>query len=76
MSEVGKHPFERELSDGLMFERRLFRGLFAAADQKKGMDVFVNNRAGVPQRLRRVVQPVTRPSACATRMAAQASLAA
>lgn len=35
-----------------------------------------DNRAGVPQRLRRVVQPVTRPSACATRMAAQASLAA
>lgn len=35
-----------------------------------------DNRAGVPQRLRRVVQPVTRPSACATRIAAQASLAA
>lgn len=44
MSEVGKRAFECGLSDGLMFERRLFRGLFAAADQKEGMDVFVNKR--------------------------------
>ena len=32
------------LSDGLMFERRLFHGLFATADQKEGMDAFVNKR--------------------------------
>jgi enoyl-CoA hydratase len=33
------------LSDGVMFERRLFHGLFATADQKEGMDAFLNKRA-------------------------------
>jgi enoyl-CoA hydratase len=28
-----------------MFERRLFHGLFATADQKEGMDAFLNKRA-------------------------------
>ena len=37
--------FEGTLSDGLMFERRLFHGLFATEDQKEGMDAFVNKRA-------------------------------
>ncbi len=27
-----------------MFERRLFHALFATADQKEGMDAFVNKR--------------------------------
>jgi enoyl-CoA hydratase len=36
--------FEGSLSDGVMFERRLFHALFATADQKEGMDAFVNKR--------------------------------
>jgi enoyl-CoA hydratase len=37
--------FEGSLADGVMFERRLFHALFATADQKEGMDAFVNKRA-------------------------------
>ena len=37
--------FEGGLADGVMFERRLFHALFATADQKEGMDAFVNKRA-------------------------------
>lgn len=36
--------FEGSLSDGVMFERRLFHALFATQDQKEGMDAFVNKR--------------------------------
>ena len=36
--------FESGLSDGVMFERRLFHALFATADQKEGMDAFLNKR--------------------------------
>ncbi|MEO8855587.1 MAG: enoyl-CoA hydratase [Burkholderiaceae bacterium] len=36
--------FEGGLQDGIMFERRLFHALFATADQKEGMDAFVNKR--------------------------------
>ena len=36
--------FESGLSDGVMFERRLFHALFSTADQKEGMDAFVNKR--------------------------------
>jgi enoyl-CoA hydratase len=36
---------ESGLSDGVMFERRMFHALFATADQKEGMDAFVNKRA-------------------------------
>jgi enoyl-CoA hydratase len=36
--------FESSLSDGIMFERRLFHALFSTADQKEGMDAFVNKR--------------------------------
>ena len=36
--------FESPLADGVMFERRLFHGLFATQDQKEGMDAFVNKR--------------------------------
>jgi enoyl-CoA hydratase len=45
--ECVNRAFEGTLSDGLMFERRLFHGLFATADQKEGMDAFVNKRAPV-----------------------------
>ena len=36
--------FESGLADGVMFERRLFHGLFATDDQKEGMDAFLNKR--------------------------------
>jgi len=36
--------FESGLSDGVMFERRMFHALFATSDQKEGMDAFVNKR--------------------------------
>ena len=43
--ESVNRAFESGLSDGVMFERRLFHGLFATADQKEGMDAFLNKRA-------------------------------
>ena len=42
--ESVNRAFEGTLSDGIMFERRLFHALFATADQKEGMDAFVNKR--------------------------------
>ncbi len=41
--------FESGLSDGVMFERRMFHALFATEDQKEGMDAFVNKRKAVFQ---------------------------
>ena len=43
--ECVNRAFESGLSDGVMFERRLFHALFATADQKEGMDAFVGKRA-------------------------------
>ena len=43
--ESVNRAFEGSLSDGVMFERRLFHALFATQDQKEGMDAFVNKRA-------------------------------
>ncbi len=43
--ESVNRAFESGLADGVMFERRLFHALFATADQKEGMDAFVNKRA-------------------------------
>ena len=42
--ESVNRAFEGTLSDGIHFERRLFHALFATADQKEGMDAFVNKR--------------------------------
>ena len=42
--ESVNRAFEGTLADGVMFERRLFHGLFATQDQKEGMDAFVNKR--------------------------------
>ncbi|MFT4268422.1 MAG: enoyl-CoA hydratase [Xenophilus sp.] len=42
--ESVNRAFEGTLSDGLMFERRLFHALFATQDQKEGMDAFLNKR--------------------------------
>ena len=39
--------FESGLSDGVMFERRLFYSLFATVDQKEGMDAFLNKRKAI-----------------------------
>jgi enoyl-CoA hydratase len=39
--------FESSLSDGVMFERRLFHALFATEDQKEGMNAFVEKRKPV-----------------------------
>ena len=42
--ESVNRAFEGTLSDGIIFERRLFHALFATADQKEGMDAFINKR--------------------------------
>ena len=42
--ESVNRAFESGLSDGVMFERRLFHALFATEDQKEGMDAFVAKR--------------------------------
>ena len=42
--ESVNRAYEGTLSDGLMFERRLFHSLFATQDQKEGMDAFLNKR--------------------------------
>ena len=44
VKESVNRAFESSLSDGVMFERRLFHSMFATADQKEGMDAFVNKR--------------------------------
>jgi enoyl-CoA hydratase len=45
--ESVNRAFEGSLSDGVSYERRLFHSLFATADQKEGMDAFVNKRKPV-----------------------------
>jgi len=42
--ESVNRAFEGGLSDGVMFERRLFHALFATQDQKEGMDAFLSKR--------------------------------
>ncbi len=45
--ESVNRAFESGLSDGVMYERRLFQALFATEDQKEGMDAFMAKRPGV-----------------------------
>ena len=45
--EAVNRAFESGLSDGVMFERRLFHGLFGTDDQKEGMDAFTNKRKAI-----------------------------
>ena len=45
--ESVNRAFESSLTDGVMFERRLFHAMFATEDQKEGMDAFVNKRKPV-----------------------------
>jgi len=47
VKESVNRAFEGSLNDGIMFERRLFHALFSTADQKEGMDAFVNKRKAV-----------------------------
>ena len=42
--ESVNRAFEGTLSDGIMFERRMFHALFATEDQKEGMDAFLTKR--------------------------------
>ena len=42
--EAVNAAFETTLSQGVMFERRLFQSTFALEDQKEGMAAFVEKR--------------------------------
>ena len=42
--ESVNRAFESGLSDGVMFERRVFHSLFGTADQAEGMDAFMAKR--------------------------------
>ncbi|WP_267350501.1 enoyl-CoA hydratase [Sphingomonas carotinifaciens] len=44
--EMVNAAFDMGLSQGVQFERRLFHGLFGTADQKEGMNAFVEKRPG------------------------------
>ncbi len=44
--EMVNAAFEMNLRQGLVFERRLFHGLFGSEDQKEGMKAFVEKREG------------------------------
>ncbi|MDO9412133.1 MAG: enoyl-CoA hydratase [Pseudolabrys sp.] len=45
--ESVNRAFESSLAEGLVFERRIFHGLFATEDQKEGMKAFVEKRKPV-----------------------------
>jgi enoyl-CoA hydratase len=47
VKEMVSAAYETTLQQGVIFERRLFHGLFGSADQKEGMDAFVNKRKAV-----------------------------
>jgi enoyl-CoA hydratase len=42
--EAVNRSFEGSLNEGLLFERRMFHSLFATADQKEGMNAFLEKR--------------------------------
>ena len=44
--EMVNAAFETTLQQGVLFERRLFHGLFGSEDQKEGMAAFVEKRPG------------------------------
>ncbi len=47
IKEAVNRSYETTLSEGLLFERRIFHALFATEDQKEGMNAFLEKR--VPQ---------------------------
>jgi enoyl-CoA hydratase len=46
VKEMVNAAFETNLAQGILFERRLFNGLFGTADQKEGMAAFIEKRPG------------------------------
>lgn len=44
VKEAVNRAYETTLSEGLLFERRLFHSMFATEDQKEGMSAFVDKR--------------------------------
>jgi enoyl-CoA hydratase len=42
--ESVNRAYETSLSEGVLFERRLFHSIFALEDQKEGMGAFVEKR--------------------------------
>jgi enoyl-CoA hydratase len=46
VKEMVNVAYETTLQQGIIFERRLFHGLFGTADQKEGMAAFVEKRPG------------------------------
>jgi enoyl-CoA hydratase len=42
--ESVNRAFESGLSDGVMFERRIFHSLFATQDKNEGMQAFIEKR--------------------------------
>ncbi len=44
--EMVQAAFETTLAQGILFERRLFNGLFATEDKREGMTAFVEKRPG------------------------------
>jgi 1,4-dihydroxy-2-naphthoyl-CoA synthase len=63
--EAINRAFESGLSDGVMFERRLFHSLFSTEDQKEGMDAFVNKRKPSSNTARDVKNPAGRAAGLA-----------
>ena len=45
--EAINRSFESSLSEGVLFERRLFYSTFALEDQKEGMSAFIEKRPPV-----------------------------
>jgi len=45
LKEAVNRAYEAPLSEGLLFERRMFHSLFATQDQKEGMRAFLEKRA-------------------------------
>ena len=43
--ECVNRAYEAPLTEGLLFERRLFHALFSSSDQKEGMGAFLEKRA-------------------------------
>jgi len=44
VKEAVNRSYEVPLSEGLLFERRVFHSLFASEDQKEGMAAFMEKR--------------------------------
>ena len=45
VKESVERAYETTLAEGIRFERRLFHSTFAMADQKEGMQAFIDKRS-------------------------------